>query len=842
MEEEIKRVISQWLEIDFFTIANKLNFIDKNKIADKKLIFDTIRCLDYITVKHDEEKVNIVIALVALMWTYSDKKAYELKNIIIKFLSRIGYPTSAIIVDRKYDKKECRFAPLNSWLDELIIGFNQLLNEVEVNGRAFMLTDFQKKIWEAMDNEQVIGISAPTSAGKSFVVLLKLLQKISKRNRDVVYIVPTLSLVNQVTEDFNNMLKELGIGNYKIANTFMQAEDLDINNIYVLTQEKALAAFANEEAAFSKPLILVADEIQNIERIKDDRDERSKILFDILMEFRYKENVEQIIIAGPRIEEIGELGTEIFGVDAENISTESSPVLNLTYSICRMGKQYYLKQYCSLTSEPICEQIDNPQMIFGYGKKKYDNNYLGYLSFIVDHIGENQQNIIFAPTAPTARKIACYLSENNKQCQKNEELIEYYSNTIHKNYSLCNTLKEGVAYHHGKLPAHVRRTLEKAIVKKEVMNVVCTTTLLQGVNMPAQNVIIRNPHLYLKKSDDAAELSNYEMANLRGRAGRLLKDFIGRTYVLDESAFSDTDGYEQMELFEDTTKELPSGYEEKFEEYKEEIEDLVVSDKPVDETMQKYGFLVSYIRQAVLRYGKDARNKLKNVGIKLTSKQVAAIILKLDNLTVPKEICIKNRYWDPYVLQKVYDTFVEQVPVTPFERGAKAKIDRMFKFMRETPETSAMYERHIPKEFRRGSKRSMLIDLCMKWSKEITLYEILSNKKYEGDNGADEIENTIYVLQNVVSFHVPLLLKPIFDIKNPESSFLTCMQAGAVHPITRKMVELGIPRETAIYLYQIIYSDKKDIENIEEKDIRKNILEKFNEFPYWIRVQLDFLR
>ena len=120
------------------------------------------------------------------------------------------------------------------------------------------------------------------------------MQKISKRNRDVVYIVPTLSLVNQVTEDFNNMLKELGIGNYKIANTFMQVEDLNINNIYVLTQEKALAAFANEEAAFSKPLILVADEIQNIERIKDDRDERSKILFDILMEFRYKENVEEV--------------------------------------------------------------------------------------------------------------------------------------------------------------------------------------------------------------------------------------------------------------------------------------------------------------------------------------------------------------------------------------------------------------------------------------------------------------------------------------------------------------------------------------------------------------------
>lgn len=231
MEEEINRVISQWLEIDFFTIANKLNFINKKKIADKKLIFDTIRCLDYITVKHDEKMVNIVIALVALMWTYSDKKAYELKNIIIKFLSRIGYPTSAIIVDKQYDKRECQFTSLNSWLDELVIGFSQLLNEVEVNGQVFMLTDFQKKIWKAMDKEQVIGISAPTSAGKSFVILLKLLQKISEHNRDVVYIVPTLSLVNQVTEDFNSMLKKLGIGNYKITNTFMQIEDFDVNFI-----------------------------------------------------------------------------------------------------------------------------------------------------------------------------------------------------------------------------------------------------------------------------------------------------------------------------------------------------------------------------------------------------------------------------------------------------------------------------------------------------------------------------------------------------------------------------------------------------------------------------------
>lgn len=159
----------------------------------------------------------------------------------------------------------------------------------------------------------------------------------------------------------------------------------------------------------------------------------------------------------------------------------------------------------------------------------------------------------------------------------------------------------------------------------------------------------------------------------------IFKDFIGRTYVLDESAFANTDGYEQLELFDDVTKELPSGYGERFEEYRNEIEDVIETGKTVDGAMRKYGYLVSYIRQSVLRYGKDSQKRMKDVGIKLTQKQVAAIILKLDTLTVPKNICIKNRYWDPFVLQKIFEDYGENVPVTPYERGARAKLNRMLK-------------------------------------------------------------------------------------------------------------------------------------------------------------------
>ena len=82
-----------------------------------------------------------------------------------------------------------------------------------------------------MDSEKIIGISAPTSAGKSFVVLLKLLEKLSKENFDIVYIVPTLSLLNQVSEDFNTYLNRLNVVNCSISNSVIGKESSSHNKI-----------------------------------------------------------------------------------------------------------------------------------------------------------------------------------------------------------------------------------------------------------------------------------------------------------------------------------------------------------------------------------------------------------------------------------------------------------------------------------------------------------------------------------------------------------------------------------------------------------------------------------
>ena len=842
MEQLKKQVLNSWLEIEFYRTAAKTGFIKSDSTVTQELIYDTIRCLDYETAISHAPSINYVITVIALMWEYADHTKYDIRKVIVKFLSRIGYPTSAIIADNDFDYENCSFSSLDSAIEHLLATLNQERNSVVVNGHKYLLTNFQMEIWSNMDSEKLIGISAPTSAGKSFVILLKLLDKLSRENFDIVYIIPTLSLLNQVSEDFNKAIRKLEIPNCRVSNSFVENTS-EQNNIFVLTQEKAISAFSDERNTFRKDIVLVADEIQNIERIKEDNDERSKVLFDTLNEFRYKDNVKQIIISGPRIDDIETTGKSIFGIQTKEITSLDSPVLNLTYSISKSENTYYLKQYCGLIAQPLVRPITNAEFIEGYGKKTYDEKYLSYLKTFADKI-KGQQNIIFSPTAATARKIACSLVIDNNVNSTVTDLIEYYKQTIHPDYSMCKTLETGIAYHHGKLPDHVRRTIENAIHNKWITNIACTTTLLQGVNLPAQNIIVRNPHLYLKKKSDSAELSNYEMANLRGRAGRLLKDFIGRTFVLDETSFADSDGYEQTTMFDDVTKELPTGYGERFEKYYDDIEQIITTSTPVDNQMSKYGDLISYIRQSVLRYGDKAKQKMQNVGVKLTKEQVAAIILKLNELSVPKDICFKNRYWDPFVLDVIYKNYSENVPNYPIERGASAKLNRMLKFLRDTPETSTMYYKSIPNQLQNGSGRSYLCRLCMSWAQETPLSEILSKKTYTDDKIADEIEDTIEILQNVVSYKVPLLLKPIFDIKNADSVFLSCMQAGAYNKVSKTLIEIGVPRECALYLNEELFKeyiakDKSD-EQI-ENEVRQTLISKKDELPYWISVQLEFL-
>lgn len=61
-------------------------------------------------------------------------------------------------------------------------------------------------------------------------------------------------------------------------------------------------------------------------------------------------------------------------------------------------------------------------------------------------------------------------------------------------------------------------------------------------------------------------------------------------------------------------------------------------------------------------------------------------------------------------------------------------------------------------------------------------------------------------------------------MKQPESPFLKCMQVGAFSVVERCMIEMGIPRESVLFMYKEIFDGKEiKVENrLELEQIIRN--------------------
>src|SRR5690554_2794601 len=559
--EKHKEIINQLLAIDHKHIALKLNLIngDKPMISDT-LLYKAINVIDHYSRCEDDNAKQIVIVLSSILYSYKKKHWKGLRQFLVIVLSRIGFAPSAIMIDKDFNYDTNQFSSFDSFISELSTAISQYKNEIKIKENTFLLTDFQKDIWDKCTASDFVGISAPTSAGKSFIIVLKAIENIIKSGENVVYIVPTLSLISQVIKDFHQKLKEFEINNYEILTNYHKKTKT--NKIYVLTPERAISAYDEDEKPFGVVNTFIVDEIQNIERIENKDDERAKILFDSLVELSFSYNPNLIIFSGPRVSGLKDMGFDIF--EEENtieIHTNSSPVASFTYSILKKGKKYYFKQYSQINNNFSSIKIENSDFI-KIGGQQYSEAHYNYLATIINSLGEDNKKIVFAPTSRSARNIAINLVALIKhqifEDDRINSLKNYISSTVHPRYDLINTINSKIAYHHGKVPLHIRNVLEYSIKEKMIDNIVCTTTLMQGVNLPAQNVIMRNGHLSMQKiNGEMPELTNYEISNLRGRAGRLLKDIIGRTFVLDENAFKKE--AEQQTLFQDENKPLKSG-------------------------------------------------------------------------------------------------------------------------------------------------------------------------------------------------------------------------------------------------------------------------------------------
>jgi hypothetical protein len=480
--------------------------------------------------KFRETAYRIAIYLKNIVEESNPRSKTELNNysaVLSLILSRLGnFPAEKKLISENGLKYADVALPESLWFER-----ETHINENTVrfaNGKELMLTDFQKKLWNAIDEYKTVIVNAPTSAGKSFVLQNHIIQSLEEKNiNNVIYIVPTRALIEQVVVDLKSIIHILNESVENILITEVpNTDNLLEHNVFVLTQERVQLLLENSITID----LVVVDEAQNIA----DKS-RGVILQSVIERIKTHNSDVRVVFATPFVKNpdvfialfgLGKNGYKIIPIGeapvSQNLYNITVQINDLnTFNVSKLDETGRFSFVCNLRS-PF--ELSN------------ENKLLAIIPFC---IGRNQNSIIYASEPSNCEKIAQFLSqavtEKDNQ-QIDDELLEFsefIKDHIHKDYLLAETIKNSVAYHYGNLPSFIRKGIERLCAKGKIRFIVCTSTLLQGINLPAKNIFIMKPSKGCYKNRQPIPLDGPDFWNLAGRAGRLTKDFEGNIYLIN---------------------------------------------------------------------------------------------------------------------------------------------------------------------------------------------------------------------------------------------------------------------------------------------------------------------
>ncbi|MGO4319724.1 DEAD/DEAH box helicase, partial [Agrobacterium sp. MCAB5] len=149
--------------------------------------------------------------------------------------------------------------PAPRLLDMIGRGVSRAVNSIQIGSDRIALTDFQKETWDSLPAKAAVAISAPTAAGKSFLVIEHLC-RMAERQKEfrAVYIAPTRALLAEVHDKINKRLSHRT--DVRIS-TVPTADPSSSKHVHILTQERFQFLLAADSSIFD---LVVVDEAQNL--------------------------------------------------------------------------------------------------------------------------------------------------------------------------------------------------------------------------------------------------------------------------------------------------------------------------------------------------------------------------------------------------------------------------------------------------------------------------------------------------------------------------------------------------------------------------------------------------
>lgn len=344
----------------------------------------------------------------------------------------------------------------------------------------FIFHSMQAKIFKLLMEGNNVVLSAPTSMGKSAIVDALIAER---KFKSIVIVVPTIALIDETRRRIQNKFGH----EFQIIHHGSQLKK-KYNVIYVLTQERV-----NERNDLRNIDLFIIDEFY---KLAYSNDEPSRVIALNIALSKLLTISKQFYMIGPYIDAI-------------------------------RGMEKIKQNYIFIPSEFNTVALN----IFEYNisANDLDNKNLQLKSIIEEY---DDQTIIYCKSASSISKVIQFLDDEqvNVYSQETFSLKGYYK-WLEKNYGRdwCCTkaLLKGICIHHGALPRAIQQKSIDLFNTKKIKYLICTSTMIEGVNTTAKNIVIYD------NRKGTPSIDSFTHKNISGRAGRMNQYLVGNVFCLE---------------------------------------------------------------------------------------------------------------------------------------------------------------------------------------------------------------------------------------------------------------------------------------------------------------------
>lgn len=503
---------------------------------------------------------------------------------------------------------------------------------------------FQKKLWETLKNAQKVGVSAPTASGKTFIILHWILSLFkSKKSNLMVYLAPTRALVGEIERQFLTYSKAYHLPELRISSLpLSKFGNGTCPTILVLTQER-LHVFLNATGSDVKIDQLVVDEAHKVSERQ-----RGIVLQEAIEKINRLSSCNRIIQLTP-LTDNPEILFSLNQVDEKpHLVVEDNLMItqNLIFMNNIFGKP--LKKQISMKKdgvEYLLGKIDVEHMFVNKAKTIFSAAF---------EIGKKTTGtLVYANGPSVAEKIAILLADainiNVVQDEVLTEFSKFIESTIHPTYALKVVVLKGVGFHYGNMPTLLRTELERLFRDGKLKFLVCTSTLVEGVNLAAKSIVTMAP-----KKGSNKPMEGHDFWNLAGRAGRWGKDFFGNVVCVntnDKELWNGGVPERKKYTIEKATTNIYKTYSKEFIIFLEKrINKSIIEPKNIH-----FEYLLSYLLNKKL-FGEQV-----DINIKESQyfEEISKLIEKINSeiLNIDSVLAAKHPGVSAFALQNLYTYF-----------------------------------------------------------------------------------------------------------------------------------------------------------------------------------------